>query len=219
MTEPVEEMLNIYDAAGTVVGARRRSAAKAAGLPVGAVNVLVVNGRGEVLLQRRPAGKENGGRWDKSVGGHVSAGEDFDTTACRECGEELFDDGASPRVRGIDLAALEAFGDPAAAAAEGLAQGVRIAPIARHLNLRDVRMAPDGGIRNVIYHVGIYAGRSEVPISSFNPQASEVEDLAYFTPGVVDLMLLRGQLAPNMAFLWLAHGLKVLGLVARGKRQ
>jgi hypothetical protein len=28
-------------------------------------------------------------------------------------------------------------------------------------------------------------------------------------------MLLRGQLAPNMAFLWLAHGATVLRLVAR----
>jgi ADP-ribose pyrophosphatase YjhB (NUDIX family) len=214
MSEPIEEILNIYDADGRVVGSRRRSEAKSAGQPVGAVNVLVVNGRGEVLLQRRPTGKENGGRWDKSVGGHVSAGEDFDDTARRECGEELFDDAASPRVRCVDLPALVALGDPAAAA-EALGQGVYVAPITRHLNLRDVRLAPHGGIRNVIYHVGIYAGRTEMPIGAFTPQASEIDDLAYFTPGVVDLMLLRGQLAPNMAFLWLAHGLTVLGLVGK----
>src|SRR5947208_1461636 len=97
--EETEELLNVYDAEGRVVGAQPRRAAKASGLAVGAVNVLVVNGRGQVLLQRRPADKENGGRWDKSVGGHVSAGEDFDATAVREAGEELFDDPLSPRVR------------------------------------------------------------------------------------------------------------------------
>jgi ADP-ribose pyrophosphatase YjhB (NUDIX family) len=200
-----EELLNIYDEAGNVVGQKRRAEAKAAGLPVGAVNVLIVNSRGEVLLQRRPPGKENGGRWDKSVGGHVSAGESFDVTARRECGEELFDDGASPRVT---LVTLPELADPAV----DRTRNVAVAPLTRHLNLRDVRIAPDGRIRNVFYHVGIYAGRSDVPIAAFTPQASEIEELTYFSPGVVDLMLLRGHLAPNMAFLWLAYGHAVLRL-------
>src|SRR3970040_2143291 len=78
---PHEELLNVYD-----------EAAKASGLAVGAVNALLVNRRGEVLLQRRPRDKENGARWDKSVGGHVSAGEEFDATLVREAGEELFSD-------------------------------------------------------------------------------------------------------------------------------
>ena len=94
-----EELLNVYDAAGTVVDARPRRAAKASGLAVGAVNALVVNGEGLVLMQRRPPDKENGARWDKSVGGHVSAGEEFDTTAVREAGEELFDDPREERTR------------------------------------------------------------------------------------------------------------------------
>jgi NUDIX domain len=215
MNEPSEERLNVYDAAGNVVDARPRSQAKSTGQAVGAVNVLVVNGRGEVLLQRRPLDKENGGRWDKSVGGHVSAGEDFDTTAVRECGEELFDDGASPRVQLVDAAALAAWADPAAAEAAGLRDGVRLAPMARHLNLRDVRLAPPGGIRSVVYHVGLYAGRSEMPIGAFVPQPSEIDALGYFTPAAVDAMLVRGELAPNMAFLWLGYGLTVLRLVAR----
>ena len=67
-----EELLNVYDAEGNVVGARPRREAKASGMAVGAINALVVNGRSEVLLQRRPADKENGARWDKTVGGHVS---------------------------------------------------------------------------------------------------------------------------------------------------
>jgi isopentenyldiphosphate isomerase len=213
MSPEAEELLNVYDEAGRVVGQRRRAEAKSEGRPVGAVNVLVVNGRGEVLLQRRVVGKENGGRWDKSVGGHVTGGEDFDQTARRECGEELFGDPQGARVTLVDREALEA-GRPRAE----LEQGIAIAPLARHLNLRDVRLMPDGGIRNVLYHVGIYAGRTEMPITAFQPQASEVADLTYFSPGVIDLLLLRSQLAPNMAFLWLAHGHTVLRMAATAAR-
>lgn len=205
--EAHEELLNVYDASGRVVGTRPRSEAKAAGLAVGAVNVLLVNARREVLLQRRPRGKENGGRWDKSVGGHVGAGEEFDHTASRECGEELFDDPGSSRVVLVPAADLAAE-----CGRRDLGRHVVMAPLSRQLNLRDVRVGPDGTLRNVTYHVGIYAGRTDVPIAHFRPQLSEVDDLAYFTPGVLDLMLLRGQLAPNMAFLWLAHGHAVLGL-------
>src|SRR5260221_9895308 len=97
--EPAEELLNVYDSEGRVVGAQPRRAAKSSGLAVGAVNVLILDDRGQLLMQRRPADKENGGRWDKSVGGHVSAGEEFDTTAGGEAGEEPFDDPASPHRR------------------------------------------------------------------------------------------------------------------------
>src|SRR2546428_416478 len=61
MAPPREELLNVYDAEGNVLGARPRRAAKASRLAVGAVNVLLVNRRGQVLLQRRAAATENGG--------------------------------------------------------------------------------------------------------------------------------------------------------------
>jgi len=205
--EPPEEPLNVYDAEGRVVGVKKRDEAKAAGLVVGAINLLLVNARGEVLLQRRPRGKENGGRWDKSVGGHVGAGESFDDTARRECGEELFDDPRSARVHLVSFDALREE-----RARPDLTQRVVLAPLALQLNLRDVRIAPDGRLRNVTYHVGVYAGRTDIPAAGFRPQASEIDELAYFSSGVVDLMLLRGQLAPNMAFVWLAHGQRVLAL-------
>jgi hypothetical protein len=113
---------------------------------------------------------------------------------------------------------------PAELAAEcarrDLGQQVVLARLARQLNLRDVRVAADGSLRNVVYHVAVYAGRTDIPIGLFRPQASEIDELAYFSAGVLDLMLLRGQLAPNMAFLWLAHGAAVLGLAPapRGQR-
>jgi isopentenyldiphosphate isomerase len=207
MHDASEELLNVYDAAGTVIGVRPRREAKASGLAVGAVNVLVLNGRGEVLLQRRPASKENGGRWDKTVGGHVSAGEDFDRTVLREAGEELFDDPGSARVK---LAPSEEAFAHALAGAD-LARDVVLRRIGLQRNLRDVRHAPGGGLRNVLYHVAIYAGRTEVPPESFRPQPSEIEELRYFTAAQVDHMLLRGELAPNMAFLWLTQAYALVG--------
>jgi len=206
MSEPTEEQLNVYDAEGRVVGVRRRSEAKSMGLAVGAVNVLIVNARGELLLQRRPVDKENGGRWDKSVGGHVGAGEEFDDTARRECGEELFDDASSPRVQLVA---------PALLTSAPCADGVVIAPLARQLNLRDVRLTPQGTLRNVLYHVALYAGRTDLDIGGFSPQASEIDALGFFAPAAVDAMLVRGELAPNMAFTWLAAGYAVLRAAGR----
>lgn len=200
--EPAEELLNVYDTEGRVVGAQPRRAAKASGLAVGAVNVLVLNERGEVLVQRRPADKENGGRWDKSVGGHVSAGEDFDTTVVREAGEELFDDARAPQVRlARDARELETL-----ARQEDLRRTVLLHRVAFQLNLRDVRHAPGGGLRNVLYHLAVYHGQTAVPIDDFRPQKSEIDELRYVAPAELDQLLLDGKLPPNMAFLWLTQG-------------
>lgn len=209
---PAEELLNVYDPEGRVVGAHQRAFAKASGLAVGAVNALLVNARGQVLLQRRPADKENGGLWDKSVGGHVSAGEDFDDTVVREAGEELWDDGRSGRVH--------LFPDlPALARAAAVTDLTNAAVLARHslqLGLRDVRHAPDrAGVRNVVYHVAVYLGRTDVAIADFRPQADEIAGLRYADAAEVDHLLLSGELAPNMAFLWLTHARPLLALAGR----
>jgi hypothetical protein len=198
--EPHEEYLNVYDAQGLVIGSGRRREAKASGRAVGAINVLIINQEGQVLLQLRPADKENGALWDKSVGGHVSAGEDFDQAAVREATEELFD-GEAGRVV---LSPGDAQNDC------DLRRQVVIDRVATQLNLRDVRHAPGGGLRNVLYHIGIYLGRTAVPLSGFRPQTSEITDLRYFTPAEIDAMLLRGELAPNMSFLWLSHAHRLL---------
>ncbi len=207
MPEPHAERVNLYDPLGRVVGARPRGEAKGSGLAVGAVNVLLVNSQGFVLLQRRPADKENGGCWDKTVGGHVDAGEDFDDTARRETGEELFGDGRSPRVR---LAPAEGF--ERALQAADLGREVVFRRQALQLNLRDVRRAPGGGVRNVVYHVASYLGRTEVPLPGFSPQADEIAGLRYASAAEVDRMLLAGELSPNMAYLWLTHAQALLAL-------
>lgn len=201
-----EELLNLYDAEGRVVGAAPRRQAKASGQAVGAVNALIVGAQGHVLLQRRPADKENGALWDKSVGGHVSAGEHWDQTLVREAGEELFDD---PRTDAVHLAAspseylrLERELD--------LGQNVLLRRASLQLNLRDVRHVPGGGYRNVLYHVAIYLGRTAVPLEGFRPQKAEIDALAYRTPAELDRLLIDGELAPNMAFLWLTHARELL---------
>ena len=209
MSERHEELLNVYDDEGRVVGAERRRTAKASGRAVGAVNVLLVNARGEVLLQRRPKDKENGARWDKSVGGHVGAGEEFDATALREASEELFDEPASSRVR---LAASRSELIERASTLD-LAELVVFYRAGLQRGLRDVRHAPEGGVRNVTYHLALYLGRTDVAIERFRPQAAEIEGLRYATVAEVDAMLLGGELAPNMAFLWLTHARPLLSLI------
>jgi 8-oxo-dGTP pyrophosphatase MutT (NUDIX family) len=207
MSDAHEELLNVYDRHGNVIGARPRREAKASGLAVGAVNALIVNGRGELLMQRRPEDKENGALLDKSVGGHVSAGEDFDTTLRREAGEELWSDPDSSRVR---LAGSEEEFASLSSSLD-LRENVLLRRVALQLGLRDVRHAPGrAGVRNVVYHVAIYRGITDVPLHAFHPQASEIVELRYVAPAEVDRLLLDGGLAPNMAFLWLTQGLSLL---------
>lgn len=204
--DPAKELVNVYDDDARVVDVWPRRQAKASGRAVGAVNALILNGSGEVLLQLRHLDKENGGLWDKSVGGHVSAGEDFDAALVREASEELFSVPGSPRVR---LASsdeeLECLVPPI-----DLSHEIVLRRVALQRNLRDVRHAPGGGVRNVLYHLAIYLGRTELPVAELRPQVEEIGNLRYFPPGEVDRMLLRGALAPNMSFLWLAFGKALL---------
>jgi hypothetical protein len=62
----------------------------------------------------------------------------------------------------------------------------------------------------VLYHLAIYAGRTDIPISGFRPQPSEIVELRYFHAETVDRLLLDGGLAPNMAYLWLTQAQALL---------
>ncbi len=54
------------------------------------VRLFLMNSKGRVILQRRSKWKgDNSGLWDKTIGGHVKAGEDFDLTLLKECAQEL----------------------------------------------------------------------------------------------------------------------------------
>jgi isopentenyldiphosphate isomerase len=87
----IDEMIEIVDAEGRVLAVRKRSEVHGdPSLLHKVVHVLVFNDNGELLLQKRSANKDVApGKWDTSVGGHVSPGEDLMTAALREMEEEL----------------------------------------------------------------------------------------------------------------------------------
>jgi isopentenyldiphosphate isomerase len=86
-----EEMLDLLDETGKVVGVIQRS--QVHGNPAlrhRAVHIFVVNASDEYFLQKRsPYKKVQPDKWDTSVGGHIPAGEDYEQGALRELREEL----------------------------------------------------------------------------------------------------------------------------------
>lgn len=98
------EWFDVVDEEGRPVGKARRS--ECHGNPEllhRAVHVFVVNGAGEVFLQKRAMTKDvQPGKWDTSVGGHVDLGEAPEAAARRELSEEL-------GVRDADPAFLYAY--------------------------------------------------------------------------------------------------------------
>ncbi len=89
-TDP-DEFLEIVDPQGNPTGLARRS--RLHGDPAllhRVVHVLVFNGKGDLLLQKRSRRKDVApGKWDTSVGGHVNPGEDVLAASKREMKEEL----------------------------------------------------------------------------------------------------------------------------------
>jgi isopentenyldiphosphate isomerase len=86
-----EEMIEIVDDEGYIIGIRRRSEVHGdPSLLHKVVHVLVFDACGNLLLQKRSMNKDVApGKWDTSVGGHISPGEDMKAAALREMKEEL----------------------------------------------------------------------------------------------------------------------------------
>ncbi len=86
-----EEVIEIVDIEGRTIGLRNRSEVHGdPSLLHKVVHVLVFNDAGQLLLQKRSMKKDVApGKWDTSVGGHVSPGEDLMVAALREMDEEL----------------------------------------------------------------------------------------------------------------------------------
>ena len=93
-----DELLEIVDQHGKTLGIATRSSIH--GNPSmlhKVVHVLVFNSIGELLLQKRSMSKDVApGKWDTSVGGHVSAAEDTSLAVYREMKEELGVDTCEP---------------------------------------------------------------------------------------------------------------------------
>lgn len=90
MTES-DEIFDLVDETGRVTGrATRGECHRSPSLIHQSVHVIVIDPEGRVYLQKRGGNKDiQPGRWDSSVGGHLSPGESHDEGAAREMQEEL----------------------------------------------------------------------------------------------------------------------------------
>ena len=85
-----EEWFDVVNERDEVVGRATRREVHATGLWHRAVHILVFDAAGRIFLQKRSMLKDlSPGLWDSSCSGHLDAGEDYDTAAVRELGEEI----------------------------------------------------------------------------------------------------------------------------------
>ncbi|MCH8539977.1 MAG: NUDIX domain-containing protein [Opitutales bacterium] len=85
-----EELLDIVDGENHVVGQATREEIHRRKLVHRAVHLLLTDGKGRFLLQKRSARKRDyPEHWDSSVSGHVVAGDDFEATVVKEAAEEI----------------------------------------------------------------------------------------------------------------------------------
>src|SRR5215472_10054324 len=85
-----EEIFDVVDEHDRVVAQAPRSVVHAQKLLHRAVHIFVLNSRGELLLQKRSATKDEYPLcYTSSASGHLSAGETYETAAPRELAEEL----------------------------------------------------------------------------------------------------------------------------------
>ena len=85
-----EEMFDVVDQEDRVLYQSPRSVVHANHWLHRAVHIFVFNGRGELLIHRRSATKDEAPlKYTSSASGHLSAGEDYAIAAVRELEEEL----------------------------------------------------------------------------------------------------------------------------------
>jgi isopentenyldiphosphate isomerase len=88
--DPANELVDVIDANGAVIGQVTRREMRGKRLPHRCVYILVFNRRGELFIhQRTPTKDVYPSFWDVAVGGVLAAGEDFAAGAGRELAEEL----------------------------------------------------------------------------------------------------------------------------------
>jgi len=88
--DPADELFDVVDLEDRVIGQQRRSIVHARGLAHRAVHIFVFNSRGQLLVQRRSALKDEFPlTYTSSASGHVGAGETYEECAPRELKEEI----------------------------------------------------------------------------------------------------------------------------------
>ncbi len=84
------ELLDVVDDQDLVIATATRGDVHQRGLTHRSIHVLVFDGTGSVLLQKRSLQKDEcAGMWDTSCAGHVESGQGYSETAPRELQEEL----------------------------------------------------------------------------------------------------------------------------------
>lgn len=95
--EQEDEVFEIFDEAGNLVGREARGVVHTQGLLHRAVYCFLFDTAGRLLIQRRSDAKKVGpGQWDLSCAEHLQPGESFRDAAARGLEEEL-------GVRGVEL--------------------------------------------------------------------------------------------------------------------
>jgi len=85
-----EEQFEVIDKEGKVIGLKPRSEVHAKGLRHKGIYLMVFDEKDKVFVQQRAANKDiEPLKWDFSMAGHLSPGEDFEKACLREAREEL----------------------------------------------------------------------------------------------------------------------------------
>jgi isopentenyl-diphosphate Delta-isomerase len=88
--DPADELFDVVDLEDRMIGQERRSVVHARGLAHRAVHIFIFNSRGQLLVQRRSASKDEFPlTYTSSASGHVAAGETYEECAPRELKEEI----------------------------------------------------------------------------------------------------------------------------------
>ncbi|MGE9290616.1 MAG: NUDIX hydrolase [Puniceicoccales bacterium] len=96
------EWFDVVDRNDCVIGRETRREVHRRKLLHRAIHVFVFRPDGCLYLQKRSATKDTApNRWVSSCSGHVDSGEDYETAARRELGEELGIDGSSAELEEI----------------------------------------------------------------------------------------------------------------------
>ncbi|MBN2067101.1 MAG: NUDIX domain-containing protein [Candidatus Diapherotrites archaeon] len=100
--EGTDEFFDVIDEKGKVLGKERRSAVHRKGLLHKGAYMFVLNGKGQIFIQKRSGLKDFfPGRWDMSAAEHLKLGESYEGGAARGLKEEL----------GIENASVEKIGE------------------------------------------------------------------------------------------------------------
>ncbi len=156
MTAAADELVDVVDGDDRVVGRATRAEMRRDNLLHRAVYVVVRDSSGRVFVHRRTTSKDvYPGYWDVTIGGVVAAGEDYDTAARRELGEEIgvvsetlsrlfpvrYRDASTQLV---GMAYLACHDGPLTLQAEEIAFGDFVAVSEAERIMRDERCCPDG---------------------------------------------------------------------------